>query len=89
METRGFDAATGKTFLLRFVYLIKKKKKKNMVYLCTISRSKEDTPDYRFMPDPDLPPLHISEVFFSLFYFFFIFFHLFSYFFSQQLGKNC
>ena len=25
-------------------------------------RSKETAPDYRFMPDPDLPPLYISKV---------------------------
>ena len=25
-------------------------------------RSKEDAPDYRYMPDPNLPPLLISEV---------------------------
>lgn len=29
----------------------------------TISlRSKEDAPDYRYMPDPNLPPLLLSEV---------------------------
>lgn len=25
-------------------------------------RSKSDSPDYRYMPDPDLPPLTISNV---------------------------
>ena len=25
-------------------------------------RSKEDAPDYRYMPDPNLPPLLINEV---------------------------
>lgn len=25
-------------------------------------RSKEDAPDYRYMPDPNLPPLLVSEV---------------------------
>lgn len=25
-------------------------------------RSKEDAPDYRYMPDPNIPPLLISEV---------------------------
>lgn len=25
-------------------------------------RSKEDAPDYRYMPDPNLPPLFIDEV---------------------------
>jgi Asp-tRNA(Asn)/Glu-tRNA(Gln) amidotransferase B subunit len=25
-------------------------------------RSKEDSPDYRYMPDPNIPPLLISEV---------------------------
>jgi len=42
METRGFDAARGKTHRLR---------------------SKETAVDYRFMPDPDLPPLCLDEAF--------------------------
>jgi aspartyl-tRNA(Asn)/glutamyl-tRNA(Gln) amidotransferase subunit B len=25
-------------------------------------RSKEDAPDYRYMPDPNIPPLLLSEV---------------------------
>lgn len=28
-------------------------------------RSKEDAPDYRYMPDPNLPPLIIEEVRFN------------------------
>ena len=39
-ETRGWDAALGKTFLMR---------------------AKEDAHDYRYFPDPDLPPLIISD----------------------------
>ncbi|KAJ1819340.1 hypothetical protein LPJ75_001211 [Coemansia sp. RSA 2598] len=38
-ETRGFDARSGRTFLVR---------------------SKEAAPDYRYMPDPDIPEVHIS-----------------------------
>ena len=29
-------------------------------------RSKEDSPDYRYMPDPNLPPLLLEEVGISL-----------------------
>ncbi|KAJ2695983.1 hypothetical protein H4R19_005789, partial [Coemansia spiralis] len=39
-ETRGYNAATGETFLMR---------------------SKEAAPDYRYMPEPDVPELHISD----------------------------
>lgn len=39
-ETRGFDAAAGKTFSMR---------------------RKEDADDYRYMPDPDLPPIIVSK----------------------------
>lgn len=39
-ETRGWDAAAGKTFSMR---------------------SKEDAHDYRYFPDPDLPPLVVSD----------------------------
>lgn len=45
-QTRGFDALTSTTFMLR---------------------SKADTPDYRYMPDPELAPLVIpTEVLSSL-----------------------
>jgi aspartyl-tRNA(Asn)/glutamyl-tRNA(Gln) amidotransferase subunit B len=43
-ETRGFDAATNKTFKLR---------------------GKESAPDYRYMPEPDLPPLYLDQVIFD------------------------
>jgi len=39
-ETRGFDADSGTTYLLR---------------------KKEDAADYRYIPDPDLPPLELDE----------------------------
>ena len=39
-QTRGFDALTATTFMLR---------------------SKADTPDYRYMPDPELAPLIIPS----------------------------
>lgn len=41
-ETRGWDAAAGKTFTMR---------------------SKEDAHDYRYFPEPDLPPLVLTENF--------------------------
>lgn len=40
METRRFDPACGKTFLMR---------------------TKEKAVDYRFLPEPDLPPVHITH----------------------------
>ncbi|MDR1334732.1 MAG: Asp-tRNA(Asn)/Glu-tRNA(Gln) amidotransferase subunit GatB [Holosporaceae bacterium] len=39
-ETRLFDAASGKTFVMR---------------------SKEDAQDYRYFPEPDLPPLRLQQ----------------------------
>lgn len=30
-------------------------------------RSKEDAPDYRYMPDPNIPPLLLDEVVYSFF----------------------
>lgn len=39
-ETRRFDEATGKTFVMR---------------------SKEDSRDYRYFPEPDLPQIYISQ----------------------------
>jgi aspartyl-tRNA(Asn)/glutamyl-tRNA(Gln) amidotransferase subunit B len=31
-----------------------------------LMREKQEEMDYRFMPEPDLPPLYVSEVFRSL-----------------------
>lgn len=39
-ETRRFDPASGKTFVMR---------------------TKENADDYRYFPDPDLPPIHLSD----------------------------